>query len=57
MLCLFSRFYSTFDQNVYIFKRFRFVSISNLFDIEGFIIEDIYNLCTIFAYIQQKHKT
>ena len=28
------RFFSSFDQN------FLFVSISNLFDIEGFIIED-----------------
>ena len=27
-----------------------FVSISNQFNIESFIIKDIYNLCTIFAY-------
>ena len=41
--------YSSFDQNLYIYKRFRFVSISYWFDIESFIIEDIYNLSIFFA--------
>ena len=34
------RFYSSFDHNFYILQRFRFVSISNQFDIKSFIIED-----------------
>ena len=51
MCLLCKRFYSSFDQNLDSFERFRFVSISNQFDIDSFIIEDIYNLCPILAYI------
>ena len=45
------RFYSSFDQNFYVFERFRFVSISNLFDIESFIIEErLHFYFQIFAH-------
>ena len=37
------RFYSSYNQNLDSFKPFRFVSISNQFDIEALLSKDIYD--------------
>ena len=42
-ISLCKRFYSSYDQNLDSFKRFRFVWISNQFDIEALLSKDIYD--------------
>ena len=48
-------FYSSFDQNTYMLERFRFVSISNLFNIERFIIEEgvTFSFSTFCKFFQE----